>query len=300
MSAIPNLRFYEARVTGFRSELEFQRLIAKRKIPFLDGGQFLFGKKEEGAPENFIAYVTVTDQDKKKYTRFYHALSSLKEVRGMFFVAIEDTDKWETVNIEIKDENGRRVQSEILEPLLSVFRFDSGKWVDTTFDEIKRLFETRRPAVAGWKPYDRFQYLLSYSPTELVKIYCNRFVLDVTLSGLKKGMLDFDGILPEDDKFIIVETKEKAPMRKDPADKNTWSFGWDSRRLSWYLYLKSKLGFETWYVIREVSDETHRNFVGWKKIELDRFCECTSWLQERAGGGGGGTVEAPYMAFEEL
>jgi hypothetical protein len=302
-SSIAQMRFYKARATGFRSEIEFGKLISVRGgLNLLDGGQFLFSNIEE-SPENFIVYVTVTDDSEENYTELYSKLSELSVVRKLFFVKIGDINEWETTRITIKNEDNDLTDVDILEPTFSILRFESGSWIESNIDEIKQLFVQRnRNIICAWKSFDPFSYLNSYSVQELKKLYCNRFLLDISLGDVNKGMIDVDGIMKEDNNFILIETKEKDPIKDkaNPNDTTKWFFGWDSRRFSWYLYLKLRLEIDTLYVIREVDNQTQRNFVRWKKISIDKFCECTSWLQERAGGGGGGTVEAPYTAFEDL
>jgi hypothetical protein len=302
-SSIAQLRFYKARVTGFRSELEFSKVALEKKLNLLDGGQFLFSNIEENLPENFIVYITVTDDNHEKYTDFYSKLSALNVVRNLFFIKINDIDEWNIIKIKIKDETNRLIESDILNPSFSVLRFNSGDWVNSNLNDIEKLFvQKKRDIVCSWKTFEPFSYLNSYSVQELKKIYCNRFMLDISLGDVNKGMIDIDGILKENENYTLIETKEKDPIKdsSQPSDKNKWFFGWDSRRLSWYLYLKLNLGFNTWYVIREVDNQTQRNFVGWRKINIDRFCQCTSWLSERAGGGGGGTIVTPYIAFTDL
>ena len=88
--------------------------------------------------------------------------------------------------------------------------------------------------------------------------------------------------------------------KKYPDDESEWHFGWDSRRIGWYMHLKMELGLDTRYVIREINNQTDRQFVKWKCIDMNMFRKCASWLAERAGGGGGGTISAPYKAFVDI
>jgi hypothetical protein len=112
-------------------------------------------------------------------------------------------------------------------------------------------------------------------------------------------MIDFDGIINDNENFTVIETKEKDVL-KVGTNRADWLFGWDSRRLSWYLYLKDQLGLNSTYIIREVDNQTERRLVAWKRISLSEFCECASWLSEHSGGGGSGTITAPYLKFNEF
>ena len=53
-------------------------------------------------------------------------------------------------------------------------------------------------------------------------------------------------------------------------------------------------------MIREVKDKDDREFMKWKMVDFDRFCRSVSWLAERSAGGGAGTIEAPYSAFDDF
>jgi hypothetical protein len=302
-SSIANTRLYGARVTGFRNELEFGRLGKAKNMNILDGGQFLFSRIHKNlSPENSLTYVTVTDDSKDKYLDFYQKLSHLNEVKRLFFIETGKLEEWGTIDFYVKDGKGNRILDKILMPKLAVFEFKNGGWTRSDFSEIKKMLVQGNLRVAALKPAARFSYMNSYEASELAKIYCNRYVLDVEFASFNKGMIDLDHIMSKDGEYTLIETKEKDPMKdkKTPNDQKKWAFGWDSRRFGWYLYLKHKIGFDVWYIIREIDNQQARNFLKWKKIDIENFCKCASWLSERSGGGGGGTISVPYLAFDDF
>jgi hypothetical protein len=302
-SSIANNRLYGARITGFKNEIEFARLAEGRKMRILEGGQFLFSRKNRStSTENSLIYITISDGNKEDYLDFYKRLANLGEISRLFFVEIGKFDEWGKTKFFVKDTHKKRVEEEILGPKLTVFEFEKDTWKTSSFDMIKENLVERKLRVAALKSDARFSYMNSYKGEEISKIYCNRYVLDVELSKYNKGMIDLDHIHPDSGNFTLIETKEKDPMKdkKAPTDQKKWEFGWDSRRFGWYLYLKHKLGFDVWYVISEIEEQKSRRFLGWKKIDMDKFCKCASWLSERSGGGGGGTISAPYTAFEDF
>ena len=286
-------RFYSARVRGFRNEMEFERAIAGSET--LDAGQFLFTKRDIGGgkPGNNIVYVTVTTDKPERYSEFYGMIRGMPEVRKLFLVHVEDLDRWTETQIQIK-EDGRNVRTTIARPAFVPYEYREGQWHETNMDAINDLFEFRKVRVCKSKEREVFDYMNDYDVKEIAKIYGNRFFLDVNLIGRNKGMIDFDHVIKRGDSYVAVETKEKTPMT-DPK-----SFGWDSRRFAWYMYLRHAIGLDCTYVLREVDTLEDRNFVGWKAISLDDFCRHASWLMERQGGGGGGTISAPYEAFGDL
>ena len=303
-SSIANTRFFNARSLGFRAELEYMKMIRTKGVEFLDAGQFVVSKKEvESTPENYLFYMTISDDDRDSYLDFYGKISQMPEIKKLFFIKIGESDEWGSQDITVKDVNNRdNTTTSITKPVLSVYRFDDGTWVDSSFDEIKEMLpRSSGPRIAKNKE-NRLAYLLNYDRSDLISVYCNRYVLDVELGEHNKGMMDFDLIVKENEKYVAIETKEKDPMGKRdfPTDETKWAFGWDSRRIGWYMHLKLAINLDTRYVIREVNNQTERRFVKWKMIDMDRFRLCASWLTERAGGGGGGTISAPYNAFVDI
>lgn len=303
-SSIANTRFFSARSKGFRAELEYAVKIKEEGKEVLDAGQFVVSKKESNEnPENLIFYMTVTSDDKTKYKELYDLISKLPEMRGMFFIEIGDISEWNARKITTKEgTTTNNMQVDIAGPIFSVFRYDCGQWVSSGFNEIKEMLVKKSSERIAKNKENLLEYLSNYDMNDLINVYCNRFVLDVELGEYSKGMMDFDHIVIEDGKYVAVETKEKDPIGKRdfPEDETRWHFGWDSRRIGWYMHLKMDLGLDTRYVIREINNQTEREFVKWKCIDMSRFRRCASWLAERAGGGGGGTISAPYNAFVDI
>jgi len=303
-SSIADTRFFNARSKGFRAELEYASKIRTEGTEVLDAGQFIVSKKErDESPENYIFYMTITNDNKDKYNGLYEQISKLPEMRNLFFIEVGDNSEWGTRKITTKEgaSKTKKIQVEVKEPNLSVYRYDNGDWISSSFDEIKGMLVKKSERIAKNKE-NLLSYLLDYEMNDLANVYCNRFVLDVELGKYSKGMMDFDHIVKENGKYIAIETKEKDPIGKSkfPEDETRWHFGWDSRRIGWYMHLKMELDLDTRYVIREINNQTDRQFVKWKMIDMDRFRRCASWLAERAGGGGGGTISAPYNAFVDI
>ena len=291
-SQIAQPRFYAARARGFRNEIEFERIM--RDAESLDAGQFLFTKKRIGEPMlNNIIYVTITTDKPEKYGEFYKMIGSMQEIKKMFLIHVEDLDRWTSTQIQVK-KDGSNVGIPIARPSFVPYEHVNGEWHKTNMDLIKDFFEFSRVRICNSKDRAVFDYMEKYRLDEIAKIYSNRFFLDVTLIGRSKGMIDFDHILKRGNSYVAVETKEKTPM------DNPKAFGWDSRRFGWYMYLRHAVGLDCVYVIREIGDQENRQFVGWKAISLDDFCRNASWLTERTGGGGGGTISVPYDAFRDL
>jgi len=301
-SKIAANRFYNARCRGFRSELELPLKAREIGWDLLDGGMCFFTRQNWPAnKDNSIVYVTVSADDAQRYVGFYQNLSRLSVLDSAYFIEIGARDSWTVINIPVKNENQERVDLQIPQPVFTVKKFVNGAFQHSSIAAIITHF----PAITGngivcrCKSRDGLNYIEQYPVNDLAKAYSNRFFLAITLGRVSKGMIDFDGILNENGNFSLIETKEKDPIQ--PSDnRDNWLFGWDSRRISWYLYLKNEIGLDAHYVVREVNNQTDRVLVAWKKISLEQFCKSASWLSEHSGGGGSGTITAPYLRFTEF
>src|SRR3990167_4004145 len=178
----------------------------------------------------------------------------------------------------------------------TVYGFKNGKFEKSRIEKIVDNFEKKNSLSFGRQKENKLSYLSKYAIDSVESVYSNRFFLDVILREYRKGMIDFDGILKKDENYLLLESKEKDAGGNE-GDKY---FGWDSRRLPWYLYIKNVSGLETFYVIREVDNQTDRNFVDWRCISLNDFSESASWLSESGGGGNVGTITCPVGAFKSL
>ena len=168
-SQITQGRFYSARANGFRSELDFGRVLRKKEYDLLDGGQFLITKKNRHQSlENEIIYVTVSDDDKSRYGEFYRKITHLAEVKNAFFVSFRGVDSWKSKQFTIKNENKKKVDVQIIKPEFTVYKFIDGKWNESGFDEIKNLLIERKTRTANQKPKEFFQYLKNYDLGEKI------------------------------------------------------------------------------------------------------------------------------------
>ena len=71
-------------------------------------------------------------------------------------------------------------------------------------------------------------------------------------------------------------------------------FGWDFRRIAWYLFLKEKTGIDIQYVVAHINNRENRDIVAWKDITIDHWCKCADW-----GGDKLGNQMAAYDEFSD-
>ena len=234
-STIANNRFFEARARGFRSEIEFENYVKSKKLKILKGGQFLF-RERDAAGFHRLVYVTITFSDKANYISLYKKISELPIITDLFFIQLDDLDNWTTCQIPTSRRKGIVQTTQIPCPSFEIFKFDSSKFISSDITEIQNLFPVKTSSTICSRKTNFYNYLVNYPEEDIAEIFANRYFLDVLLRNHKKGMIDFDFIIENKQGFIAVETKEKDAG----GTGNSKYFGWDSRRLSWYLYLKQK------------------------------------------------------------
>jgi hypothetical protein len=297
---------YLRRSRGFISELKFKQKCQKDKINHLDGGWILF-KGGRLAEEKQAVYVTPSFDNPEKYEGFYERFSKCPLIKRLFFLKIEPIDKWKKVKIEANHQE----TLEVPEPSFEVFEFINKKFVKSKLTSITDFFPKIRGPVfyrTDTKDISLLTYLEEFSEDELNGLYCTRFIIDYLLKGrdISYGM-DFDGIIIEDNKYYVVETKEKdpGPSNRDSVPKELWFFGWDTLRMVWYLYLIKTTDINCYSAIMEINNQTERKFIGWKRCELLKLCRSINYSSAVAGGvgmgpGKGSTTIAPYSAFEKF
>lgn len=304
-SRVDNNDYFKRRVLGFKAEIEFEKLLSKNSKEFFDGGQFL-SIPIDGSTEkkNSFLYTTISHDDPTRYKEIYEKISKWEEVKDLVFIRINSFNGTEELTVK---ENGVKFQSTIIVPEFTFFIFNR---VDNNFTPavtqgfplILENFITpeREPAVFGLRKREQFEYFKDYDIKALQNIYANRYFLDVILRRAKgRGIIDIDGFIKIGEEIVIVEIKEKSPIT-NTDDTLKWHFGWDSRRILWYLYINKALEMKVLYNVREINDRTSRKFIKWNSIFLSDFLKGASWGKGRPGGGGEDTMLAPYLYFRNI
>lgn len=302
--------YFKRRVLGFGPEIAFENAVNEIEgASFLEGGQFISTKLTgEAARKNSFIYTTVSSDDPAPYGRVYAALANWDEVGDMWYIKILHTG-WVAEDFDTREAaQGPRTVAQILTPAYEFFRFskenlDFERTDEQTFKTVLSGFGTvtRAPALYPLRFRDRFAFFETLSEDFLMKIYGNRYFLDVILRKAKgRQIIDLDGFLLVGEKITIVEIKEKSPILNDSVNEVDWQYGWDSRRLIWYYYLQEHCQLPVLYNIHRIHERTAREFVQWDSIFLNDFMKGVGWSGSRAGGGGEDTLLAPYSYFRRL
>ena len=308
-SRVENNDYFKRRVLGFKAEIEFEKAVKNfsNELHFVEGGQFI-SKKISGAEDdkNTFFYTTIDYEAPTAYTSVYKRISQWDEVDEMLYIQVLEDD-WTIEPFNITQHDGVKATTSILKPKFIFYQFDKTtssftKHLIQDFSVILQHFNepARKPSLFKIRGDEQFRYFEQYDIRTLKKIYATRYFLDnIMRQAQGRQFIDLDGFILRNDKVILVEIKEKSPI-EDGDSMAKWQYGWDTRRLLWYLYLLKKLDLSVLYNVRRVNNRTDRVFVQWDSLFIDDFLKGVSWSNSRGGGGGEDTLLAPYLYFKRL
>jgi hypothetical protein len=306
---VENNDYFKRRILGFKAEIEFEKFINEKfesKIEFLEGGQFI-SKKISGDKndQNSFIYTTIDNRDPEKYIEIYKRIAEWNEIKNLYYIKLIEND-WSEEPFTAKGNDKKEISTNILKPKFDFYIFQENKFIVSKIQDFKIILDNfekpeRRPNIYKLRGEEKFKYFLEYKNNTLKKIYATRYFLDHVMRQARgRQILDLDGFVIKNNKIILVEIKEKTPNKNDKLEEIHWQYGWDSRRLLWYLYLLKKINFTILYNVRQIGDREERSFLQWDSIWLDDFLKGVSWSFSRGGGGGEDTLSAPYSYFKSL
>ena len=308
---IPDNDYFKRRLGGFGAEYEFPKYIKKidKDIEFLEGGQFISKKRDNDSikEKNEFIYTTFDTIEAEKYIKIYSQVSKWESVTHCYYIKIL-LNNWTDEEFEIVDKKTRKVDK-ILKPQFEYYLFDKKelkfvKSKSNDFNVILDHFEKaeKKPSKFKLREAEKFEFLNDYELDELKKVYSTRYFMDYISRYIKKNLIDVDGFIIKSEKIMIVEIKEKFPIKNKirPNEQNEWSYGWDTRRLLWYDYISKKLDLDVLYIIKQVASKEDRALLQWDAILLKEFLKGVSWSFSRGGGGGEDTLSVPYLHFDKL
>ena len=306
---VANNDYFKRRVLGFKAEIEFEKAVSdfSSELRFVEGGQFI-SKKLSGAVDdkNKFLYSTIDYEAPVTYTSIYKRISQWDEVEEMFYIQVLE-EGWTTEPFKITQHDGIKATTTILKPKYVFYQFDKTTSTFSThqiqdYSLILRHFNlpARNPSLFKIRGDEQFRYFEQYDIRTLKKIYATRYFLDnVMRQAQGRLFIDLDGFILKGDKVFLAEVKEKTPIENGSLE-SLWQYGWDTRRLLWYLYLLNKLDLGVLYNVRRVNNRTDRVFIQWDSIFIEDFLKGVSWSNSRSGGGGEDTLLAPYLFFKRL
>ena len=125
---------------------------------------------------------------------------------------------------------------------------------------------------------------LQFSVKSLLKLYVERLFFDgyFNLTRTRGAPLDIDTFVrAKDGGLCLLEIKEKDISKRDPR-----GFGMDLRRVESLSILSAAFSAKAFYVVRHVNNQTQRQFVDWRIIDLEQFKSQIAYSPTVEGGTG--------------
>lgn len=221
------------------------------------------------------------------YERIYNRISRL-DCAGLYFIQYDrDTDP---SNWELKDIMGIGVPLPVPKFKTVVYDAKSKVFNPVTIETLRAHYEPaerpnkcRYPIEAGLVR-SHIAKLVDYHSDDLLGLYVQRLVFDGMIGwGRVRGIpSDIDGIFCEDaEPKYFIEIKEKDLSKREPK-----GFGMDLGRIESLTRISKLTGIPYYYIVREVDNQTDRDFLRWLYIEMEKFAECVKDNEAIEGGTG--------------
>lgn len=286
---------YDSRFKGFRGELAYRARCRERGKKLWAGG-CLVPTIAKAHTLDYPVYFTVTrDRPDDSYRNIYRRLAGFNCL-AMFFIQYEfaaEFSRWSR-----RDVMGTGVKLPV--PKWKVFKFDA---VSTEFkpDEMEEFIDYYRPhardAAPGFFIGEQTEkthrdILAEYHHDDLLDLYVQRLVFDGMIGfGRVRGIpSDIDGIFcaggePE----YFIEIKEKDLSKREPK-----GFGMDLERIRSLTKIAEVTGVPYYYLVRQVSSQSEREFVNWLWIDMKKFAAAVKDSEAIEGGTGMGFETGEY------
>lgn len=286
---------YQHRFDGFNGELHFSQWFRQnKKAEIFPGGIFVPLKRSSNKSsfENAVYILTVPLGLDAFITQQFMAVSQLA-TRGQYLVQYdpsEHPDSWTRLNIP---SNNADVIELPYPSSLTICQFDP----DTqTFKQVSiemfwqktglRSAYPKKATISETQKNSYIDKLCHYDYGDILDLYINRFVLDGlcavygTNGRIQRGVpLDIDCFVRgNDDQWSIIEVKEKD------LSKNG-CFGMDVRRINSLLKLSQQFAARAFYIVCHVKDQSEREFINWKVIDMNKFNKQASSHKIEGGHG---------------
>jgi len=278
-----------SRWVGFRGELDAVGTLLERADvkKLLSGGVFLPAVQKAEALDNPVYFTIIKSSELiESYVPLYHAVSQIG-CKALYLITFDDSLPFE--NWPLTDIMNCGVKLPV--PEMSLFKYagDEGFVIcERGLPELSSEYQKSRRSGArtqiAFKDYPMNGVLDVFEGPNLRALYVERLIFDGLLGyGVYRGIpADIDSVIVNGDgNMVLAEIKEKDLSKRTPI-----GFGMDVRRRDSLLKMQRLTGLPLWYIVREVNNQSDREFVGWHGVSLDRFARETKHAAVVEGGEG--------------
>lgn len=278
-----------SRWIGFRGELDALGVLQRRPDvkKLLSGGVFLPTVQKAEALDGPVYFTVIgASENIESYLSLYQAVSQIG-CRTLYLITYNDSlqfDSWalaDIMNCGIK----------LPVPEMNLYKYSSDEGfvicelgLSVLSNEYQKSRRSGPRTQIAFKDYPMKGVLDTYEGPALQALYTERLIFDGLLGyGVYRGIpADIDSVIVNGDgDMVLAEIKEKDRSKRNPV-----GFGMDVKRRDNLLKMQHLTGLPIWYVVREVNNQSDREFVGWHGISLDRFANETKHAVIVEGGTG--------------
>ncbi len=292
----PSARFYQAQINGgWTCEKRFVVHASQIGLNTLPGFMMFTRTAQRFQNGDEMQYVCVFfHDDSNALVNIAQELLQVPFFHEVYCVSYStDVANWLTL---AGYQYGPRESTTICRPNYSFTRYDAtaGSFVAEREANFLQNFAPKTPRVgrairSELADYQRYFGWLSYD--QLQELYAERFFIQVFLREHSAPMQDFDAFIRNDNRWDIVEIKQKDAAVQNGQER----FGWDAHRLALYLYIMYHTSFGGGYVISEIGDREQRNHLQWLSISIEDMLQNLNW-----GAIMRGTLMLPKNSFDTL
>ena len=300
-----------SRYKGFRGELFLNELFKTKKDRELyEGGMIISTNKSAASSLDDAVYINIVDKAKynDNYIEIFRLLSTL-DFKSMYLI-VYDTDY--LINTDVMIYEDETIAFDIPKMDVKLYDLNTNSFSEANDGIVTITNEFENQSKRNKNTYTitedskiwLIDELSAFDENELYHLFMTRLILDgyIGFSKVKGKPSDIDLITKKNENFSLIEVKEK-----DLPKQAKKGFGLDVPRLKDFDRISKSTGLPYFLIVREVDNQTDRNFLGWKYINITDFIEDVKGEAEVEGGTGmrssysnNPTLICSYEKFQDI
>lgn len=281
----------------------------KKDRELYEGGMIISTNEAAASSLDDAVYINIVDKTKynDNYIGIFRLLSTL-EFKSMYLI-VYDTD--DLINTDVMIYEDETIAFDI--PKMDVKLYDLNthsfsevtEGIGTITNEFKNQPKRNKNThpISGNTKVWLIDELSAFDENELYHLFMTRLILDgyIGFSKVKGKPSDIDLITKRNGHYSLIEVKEKDVAKKKKG------FGLDTPRIKDFDRILKATGLPYFLIVREVDNQTDRNFLGWKYINITDFIEDVKDEAEVEGGTGmrseyssNPTLICSYEKFQDI
>ena len=299
------------RYKGFRGELFLNELFKTKEDRELYEGGIIISTNESGASSlDDAVYINIVDKKvyNDNYIEIFRLLSTL-EFKSMYLIVYNTN---QLINTDVMIYDDETIAFNVPEMIVNLYDLETNSFSEVNDGIVTLTNEYENQPIRKKNSYpikeDSKNWLVNelstFDENELYQLFMSRLILDgyIGFSKVKGKPSDIDLITKKNGQYSLIEVKEK-----DVPKKAKKGFGLDVPRIQDFDRISKATGLPYYLIVREIDNQTNRNLLGWKYINITDFIEDIKNEAEVEGGTGmrstyssNPTLICSYEKFQDI